>query len=819
MIKVHKISIEEFRGIRKLELNFQGENYAICGPNGTGKSGIVDALEFGLTGGIKRLSGKGRGGLSVKAHGPHVNVKNNPEKSIVTLEIYIPSLGKKATISRNVKDPRNPKITPNDEEIVDIISVAERHPEFTLSRREIIKYILAEPGERAKEIQALLQLDELETTRQLLQKISNACSRDLLPLASTLSHCADSLKVALQISEIKSTTVLEVCNAKRLVLDLPPIEKLEATTSIKDGIESLKAQSVVAVPKVQALKDIAAADAVIGRFVDDESNNEISLATEALNKLKSDEGKLSGVTRDAMLKAALDLFDNSICPVCETPWKRQDFIKTVERQRTDLIKLSDTRKKTEALVIPITDRLRMAIQSIERLVLYAKNLPNPIETSPANNLLNHMRSNIKQLEDFLPIDNCISALRIDTQILEMYGKFIFELTQTVRALPEPSDRDAARDFLNIGQERLEAWRLAATRHHAAKKKASISEKVFETYGTTCNNALEAIYKEVEQQFRDYYRAINGDDEGAFEAKLSPSFGKLGFEVDFYGKGFFPPGAYHSEGHQDGMGLCLYLALMKYLAGDQFTFAVLDDVLMSVDTGHRREVCALLKSSFPSTQFVITTHDNVWLNNMRSSNLVGNKNTILFRKWHVDHGPSNWTDKDIWLEIDDNVSNNQISLAASQLRRYLEYISAEWSNQLGGRVEFRSDGKYELGDLLSAAIGALNNLFKKANEAANSWGNSTKMAEIKILKDKFTSAQKLTSVDQWQMNASIHYNEWANLQRQDFEPLVLAFKELETCFQCDACGDQIYVVRSGSDLESVRCACNTFNLNLVPKPKG
>ena len=51
---------------------------------------------------------------------------------------------------------------------------------------------------------------------------------------------------------------------------------------------------------------------------------------------------------------------------------------------------------------------------------------------------------------------------------------------------------------------------------------------------------------------------------------------------------FPTGAYHSEGHQDGMGLCLYLALMKHISGKGFTLAVLDDVLMSVDSGHRRE---------------------------------------------------------------------------------------------------------------------------------------------------------------------------------------------------------------------------------------
>ena len=58
MIQIQSITIKEFRGIRDLTLNFKGGNFGICGPNGTGKSGVVDALEFALTGGISRLSGR-----------------------------------------------------------------------------------------------------------------------------------------------------------------------------------------------------------------------------------------------------------------------------------------------------------------------------------------------------------------------------------------------------------------------------------------------------------------------------------------------------------------------------------------------------------------------------------------------------------------------------------------------------------------------------------------------------------------------------------------------------------------------------------------
>src|SRR6266581_1895103 len=105
---------------------------------------------------------------------------------------------------------------------------------------------------------------------------------------------------------------------------------------------------------------------------------------------------------------------------------------------------------------------------------------------------------------------------------------------------------------------------------------------YEVYCSVLEEELNALYEEVQEDFSTYYRAINGDDESKFTAKLTPSEGKLDFDVNFYERGLFPPGAYHSEGHQDGMGVCLYLALMKRLFGDSFTIALLDDVVMSVD---------------------------------------------------------------------------------------------------------------------------------------------------------------------------------------------------------------------------------------------
>ncbi len=48
------------------------------------------------------------------------------------------------------------------------------------------------------------------------------------------------------------------------------------------------------------------------------------------------------------------------------------------------------------------------------------------------------------------------------------------------------------------------------------------------------------------------------------------------------------------------------------------------------------------------------------------------------------------------------------------------------------------------------------------------------------------------VEQWAVNKAVHYNEWANFGKTDFEPVVAAFRELLDCFPCSDCDSWLYV---------------------------
>ena len=117
MIQIKAIRIEEFRGIRELNLRLDQQSFVVFGPNGSGKSGVVDAIDFALTGNVARLTGAGTGGLSVLKHGPHVHQRDNPDAARVSLTIvHVPS-GQESVLTRCVRtadqyvlDPSTPEV-------------------------------------------------------------------------------------------------------------------------------------------------------------------------------------------------------------------------------------------------------------------------------------------------------------------------------------------------------------------------------------------------------------------------------------------------------------------------------------------------------------------------------------------------------------------------------------------------------------------------------------------------------------------------------------------------------------------------------------
>lgn len=817
MIRVESLEITEFRGIRKLTLNFNGKSFAICGPNGTGKSGVVDAVEFVFTGNVSRLSGEGRGDISLKEHGPHVDKRNDPDKARVRATISIPALSKTVVIERSAKTPNNLTVIPKEPDVLAILKQMETHPEIVLSRRELIRYVLATPGKRAEEIQALLHLDQIEQVRVGLQKIANNCEKQLQPLTSAAIEARANLLRVLDLTDFTAEKVLAAANAQRAILGLPALPELAATTSLKDGISAPKSGQPVRIPKTQALGDIKAACEALDEISNASTRALISEVVNDLAGLAADPAISLGVKQDRFYSLGMELIDAAECPFCDTAWQLEELKQHVQAKINHLKAVGQKRAAAEKKILPLTTMLNKVQSALDVVSACGLKTVPPIPTPKLIDQNAAWKAVANALRDLLPITESINALNTMAAVPQVVHDEIANVEKAVSALPEPTKQDAARDSLTLAQERLEVWREAMRKQIAAKARATRARLVSDAYAKTSDEVLAALYADVEKDFAALYGFVNRDDENAFKAKLVPSLGKLGFDVDFYSRGFFPPGAYHSEGHQDGMGLCLYLALMRHLYGAKFTFAVLDDVLMSVDAGHRREVCALMKREFPNTQFLVTTHDPIWLRHMKPEGLIGSRSGVQFRCWSVDQGPTCWDDRDVWKEIEDHLNKNDVRAAAALMRHYLEYASGELCHRLRAAVEYRGDARYQLGELLPAAVSRFRKLFSGAKEAASSWNQKEIVEQLAARATTFSELVNKSNIEQWQVNVAVHFNTWDNLEKGDFVPVVKAFRELLDAFCCSECREFLRVSPEREKVEALRCDCGKTNLNLLKKP--
>nr|WP_255500906.1 AAA family ATPase [Caulobacter sp. 17J80-11] len=814
------MTIHEFRGVRRLQLDLKGKNFAVCGPNGTGKSGIVDALEFVLTGTISRLTGQGRGDLSIKDHAPHVDSRFSPDKAYVEAVVSTPANKKTFTIRRTVKSPKTLSVIPDTKEARALFKSVEEHPEIALSRREIIRYVLAEPGKRSKDVQALLKLDQLEDLRTKFQRIANAEQTSSANADRVKEASKNALLRALGLATLSSTEVLTVVNHFRAVLGLEPLTVLSAEVSLKDGLASApEGEAGHRLVKAAAKADVEAARSVAKRLGAEEFVAKVAAASQAVTGLQADASLLDAVVRDDFLRTALDLYDGEACPACETPKAPEVFAAIIEAKRAKLAEVHRLRTAAETLIAPLIEALEAETQALRTVFPLTKRLLDDAALKALTNRGAGLKALSDQLAAFVPLDATLAALEAilrDDGLNEVFDR----LDHAIAVLPEPSEQEAARDFLTVADLRFEALRSDNAAARSAAARAQRARKVLDVYAEASRLALEKVYQDVEGHFAELYRHINADDESTFEAKLMPSMGKLGFNVDFYTRGFFPPGAYHSEGHQDSMGLCLYLALMRHLLGDAFTFAVLDDVLMSVDAGHRREVSRMLKAEFPNTQFVLTTHDKTWLKHMGTAGLVEPKQAVHFRKWTVDEGPSAWTGGDIWAEIREYATLDDVRGAAALLRHYLEHLAGEYCQSLRVRVEYRADGRHDLGDLLAPAIGQMKKLLLESLAAAESWGDTVRADAIRQRTAALTEAAAATSIEQWQVNPAIHFNAWSNFHKNDFLPLVDSFEALVREFTCQLCGDLLEVSPHRGSKEHMLCLCggSTFSFKKKTKEK-
>lgn len=821
-MKILELEIHNVRGIRDIILTPNGKNLVVWGPNGSGKSAVVDALDFLLTGKITRLMGKGTGGISLNKHGPHVDCK--PEEAIVRAKIQLANLKEPIEIKRCIGNPNEIECEEAVLPYLEPIMALAKHGQHVLTRREILRYVTAEGATRAEEIQELLSLSEVEEIRKSLVRVQNDSIKELQAAQKNLDKAKGTVSATIQQPSFSTEALLHVVNRSRAVFGAEPLTA-PTSSNLKNSIKLPTA--VVSEHSVNTTlfeNDVNN----LRFFLTDKSQLEIAQYDQKLREIltttKSNPSLQKSMAQQELVSIGKKLIvdDDTSCPLCDTPWEVGKLNKHLDEKLASAEIATKYQNQIQQIKVKVSEKINFLLASLQKVIAISQTVDVRPEVASLNKWLSDLSvfstTLSKATESYLNLKVAPEEIRRLFAPINLQEVSEAILSAVRFKFPEATPEQTAWDMLTKLEENIKVLESAESEFDAATSLNRKASLLIDKFQETRDKTLKNLYNEIRATFESLYKEIHGNDENDFEASIEPSGASLNFEVSFYGRGKHPPHALHSEGHQDSMGLCLYLALAEKLTKGLIELVILDDVVMSVDADHRRELCKLLTKNFPHRQFLITTHDKTWATQLKTEGVVNSKGSIEFFNWSVDSGPQINIETSIWEKIEKDLQNGDVPSAAAKLRRGSEQFFSETCDVLQAQIRYRANGRWELGDFMPATISRYKSLLKNAKAAAQSWGNQDDVRTLNEIESIFGQIVTRTQSESWAVNASVHYNNWANLGEKDFRPVLEAFQDLHSALICNACQSVLYVSTTGLELESLRCTCGKVNWNLKENPK-
>ncbi|HZK03465.1 MAG TPA: hypothetical protein VFC94_03555, partial [Bacteroidaceae bacterium] len=254
----------------------------------------------------------------------------------------------------------------------------------------------------------------------------------------------------------------------------------------------------------------------------------------------------------------------------------------------------------------------------------------------------------------------------------------------------------------------------------------------------------------------------------------------------------PPEKYFSESHLNCFGISFFLASVEAF-NNKNGFFVLDDVISSFDTNHRKRFADLIFEKFSGYQIILLTHEWEWYNNFvipwakKKGWLINEIKWTDKRGTYFDTEPSELKER-----IENGLANSKISDLGNPIRRYLEHSLKEIAVNIEAKLDFRYNDINEKRMPNELLLGIRSKINKYSKELK---GKSTPIIE------RIESSSILG-------NLLSHDNPFEP-KIGDLKAFWKDIKELESVFYCqdsDCKKQQISVKYYDSVEKKIRCGC-------------
>ena len=702
--KINNITIKGIRGAKdNLELPLNGKSILLYGDNGTGKSSISDSIEWFYTNRVSHLSSNSE--IDLKDA-----LRNSALDSDDVSEVNI-SFVKETDLdcSKTLFNKRD-KLTTEFSNTSDVFQqyIDESKEENLLLRyQHLTSFIDDTKGDKLKYLSDIIGFSEVTKKKEVLRKSYSSIKTEVKNRnfeAQTNTHkqvLIEKLGAAISQEENLFEKINEKIKPLKTGIE---VKKIEDIDKVLEHIKKPVNKKLIA-----ELRFLENASTVLTNlkseitFIDTEYAKYFGEYEKIANDVQSIMQTFLGEllkTGDAVLLKKYHKDES--CPLCLQPKDIKELRSEIASRLKDVEesskKLNSFTKAKELVKNISTERIKR-LDTVFSEKLFTEDENKDIKKGfegLKNKFIEYQKSSLEKVTSGNKISKSSEVELILTDFDFQNGiatriKQIQEIFKKDNSAVLYSNISASKDaFLKIKQFEKEKVKLEKQRkslkiiyNEFVKKQ----KEGLENFITTFSGTINEYYQDMNpgEPFQEIKIVTIGDED---------ELNGITIEYKYNGNWVSPPQKYFSESHLNCFGLSFFLASVKAF-NDKNRFIVLDDVISSFDSNHRKKFAELLFKKFSKYQIILLTHEEDWFTNFVSPLAKKNGWIINEIKWsetkgtHLEEEPN-----DLRERIEKNLAESKINDLGNPIRRHLEFSLKEIAFNIEAKVPFNYNSTNE-----------------------------------------------------------------------------------------------------------------------------
>ena len=694
--KIKNIKIKGIRGAKDtLDLNLNGKSILLYGDNGSGKSSISDAIEWFFTDKVSHLSSSE---IELKDALRNATIPDT-ESSEVSISFTKSNLDCSKTLSLK-KGKLTPEILNTTEEFSNYISNSNSE-NILLRYQYLTNFIDNTKGEKLKYLSDIIGFAEVTKKKEVLQKSHNSVK-----------------------AEIKSQNFETQISSNKQIL----IDKLGASISqekqlfdtINEKIKSLNTgitiNSIADIDKLlEHIKKPVNNNLTIElKFLDDTKNalnilfSEIDLIDgeyvkyfEEFNIIANDVDAIIKIYLGDLLNAANTVFKKKIhtdesCPLCLQPKNSNDLQEEIKVRLKEIEEYSKKKVPFDKAKKMVTEIVAERIKRLENVLLNTE--INKAENDTIKKAVISLKTKIFEYQKAIDVKVTSGNKPLSAELYKLKEED-FSILVSIKERIVKIEDFLKNDTITVLYSNILASKEAFLNIQKLDKQKVVLENQRKTLELIYNEfvkkqkeALEDFINSFSERINEFYQYMN-PGEPFQEIKIvtigeDDELNGITIEYKYNGNWVSPPQKYFSESHLNCFGLSFFLASVEAFNNEN-KFIILDDVISSFDSTHRKSFADLLFEKFSDYQIILLTHEIEWFTNIVSP--LAKKNGWLTNiiRWtevkgtHIDSEPKTLKDL-VETSLADGITEN----LGNPIRTYLEHFLKDVCLNLDVKVSYK-----------------------------------------------------------------------------------------------------------------------------------